>query len=271
VTGSVLPLRCSAMTRSPSASEISSARDALVASGVTGPHQSHPRADNLSKIRKLVDGDAGMAFGMSGMTEYSVEQVLRFVSDITGCSPHVSDEKVEDAIDPDRTVAAIGKAAQRLVSYARRGAGIMFATGHPTGILLHNLRVADAYERAGGKLLRPGAERSFPFEDGDARICYVGGVGCLAEGSSLEHTHSAAGMEAVLDLAPLPDAVFADHGFAGAAIERGIPTIAIMDINDPGLAVAAGAGKDTLVIPMDDNRPPHLYEPSWVLFERILE
>jgi hypothetical protein len=255
---------------SPLPGTIDAAREALVASGITGPHQSHPRADNLAKIRKLVDGNSGMAFGMSGMTSYSVAQVLQFVSDTTGCSPDASDNTVEDAIDPGRTVEAIIAAAERLVSYARRGAGVVFATGHPTGVLLHNLRVSDAFQRAGGKVLRPGAERSFPFEEGQARVCYIGGVGCLARGSSLEHTHSAVAMNAALESGPLPDAVFADHGFAGAAIERGIPTIAIMDINDPALAVATAEGRDVLVIAMDDNRPPHLYEPSWLLFEEIL-
>ena len=35
-----------------------------------------------------------------------------------------------------------------------------------------------------------------------------------------------------------PDLVFADHGFAGAAIERGVETISIADVNDPALLVA---------------------------------
>jgi hypothetical protein len=247
-----------------------SRRNALIASGITGPHQSHHRADNLSKIRKLVEGDEGMAFGMSGMTRYSVEEVLEFVAKLTGCSANITDRHSEDAIDPDLTIAAIVEAAEHLALLAREGAGLLFATGHPTGVLLHNLRVSDAYRNAGGKLLRLGEEERFPLGTGRGRICYIGGVGCLAAGSSLTHTHSPVGMEAVLDSGPWPDAVFADHGFAGAAIERGIPTIAVMDINDPALAVAAGTGKDVVVIPMDDNRSPHLYEPSWLIFEEIL-
>jgi hypothetical protein len=253
-----------------SSSGLGSARAALVAGGITGPHQSHPRGDNLSKIRKLVDGDEGMAFGMSGMTNHPVEQVLLFVSRVTGCSANIADRDVEDAIDPDLTIAAIVEAAERLEVLARRGAGVLFATGHPTGVLEHNLRVADAYRSAGGKVLRLREEESFPFGGGDARICYVGGVGCLAQGSSLQHTHSSTGMEALLESITWPDAVFADHGFAGAAIERGIPTIAIMDINDPALAVAGASGKDVIVIPMDDNRPPHLYEGSWLIFQELL-
>jgi hypothetical protein len=43
-----------------------------------------------------------------------------------------------------------------------------------------------------------------------------------------------------------------------------------MDINDPALAIAWGEGKDVTIIPMDDNRPPRLYEPSWTLFEQII-
>lgn len=84
------------------------------------------------------------------------------------------------------------------------------------------------------------------------------------------HTHSAEPMEALLAAVDPPDVVLADHGFAGAAIERGIPTIAVMDINDAALSVAWAEGKDITIVPMDDNRSPRLYEPSWRLFEQIL-
>jgi uncharacterized protein YbjT (DUF2867 family) len=57
-----------------------------------------------------------------------------------------------------------------------------------------------------------------------------------------------------------PALVVADHGFAGAAVAAGIPTVAIMDTNDPALAVVARRGADHLtVIPMDDNRPQNSY------------
>ncbi len=51
----------------------------------------------------------------------------------------------------------------------------------------------------------------------------------------------------------------ADHGFAGAAIAASIPTVAIMDTNDPALAVVARRGADLTVVPMDDNRPQNSY------------
>lgn len=244
---------------------------ALVAGGVTGPHRSHTRENNISKIRACIAGDPEGCFGLTGLTDYTEEQVIGFLGELTGCSTDIADAAPYDVIDPVRTVEGIVAAADRLRGEAAKGATLLAATGHPTGMLEHNIRVADAYRAAGGKILRPREEEKLardhrhPFE-----VRYVGGVGCLADWGSLQHTHSATAMEALLEVEPWPDVVLGDHGFAGAAIERGIPTIAIMDINDPALAIAWAADKDVVIVPMDDNRPPYLYEPSWTLFEHIL-
>ena len=243
---------------------------ALAAAGVVGPHQSHSRQNNVMKIQALVDGDDESSFGMSGMTHYSAGEVLGFLAEVTGCSPDIADAEGVDTIDPERTVAAIVAAATRLAGAAERGATLVATTGHPTGLLEHHIRVVDAYRRAGGKVLRPREDEKLALGRGRSEVRYVGGVGCLTEGASLRHTHSAAAMEALLEDEPWPDVVIGDHGFAGAAIERGIPTIAVMDINDPALAVTAAEHRDVVVLAMDDNRPPRLYEPSWLLFEEIL-
>ena len=73
-------------------------------------------------------------------------------------------------------------------------------------------------------------------------------------------------MELMLDEAA-PDLVFADHGFAGAAIERGIETISIADVNDPALLVAKAQGRTETVIVMDDNVSPDAY---WPCFQAIV-
>jgi hypothetical protein len=244
------------------------AREALVAAGIVGPHQSHSRRNNLFKIQRLASGDEEGAFGLSGVARYSVEEILGFLADVTGCARDVRVVEGVDTIDPDRTLAAIEAAALRLADEARRGGMMLVATGHPTGLLEHHMRVVEAYRRAGGKLLRLREEEKF---SGRQEVRYVGGVGCLSDGASLRHTHSPEAMEALLVSQPWPDIVIADHGFAGAAIERGIPTIAVMDINDPALAVAAAEGRDVIVIPMDDNRPARLYKPSWQIFEEVIE
>ena len=246
------------------------ARDALAANGITGRHRSHTRKDNIHKIRALLAGDADASFGLSGLQKHSPSDVLGFLAQLTGCSPDVDHLEGEDTLDPDRTVTAIVRAAERLRDEARRGATLLGVTGHPTGMLEHHMRVVDAFRAAGGKILRLREEERFPWGRRRGEVRYVGGVGCLADGASLWHTHSSAPMEALLEAEPWPDIVLGDHGFAGAALERGIPAVAVMDINDPALAVAWGEGRDVTIIPFDDNRPPRLYEPSWRIFEKVI-
>ena len=49
-------------------------------------------------------------------------------------------------------------------------------------------------------------------------------------------------MERMLDAINPPDLVLADHGFAGAAAIRRLPTVCFTDVNDPALAVAKADG-----------------------------
>ena len=247
------------------------ARDALVAGAVTGPHQSHSRRDNLIKIQALLDGDKDAAFGLDGFEKYSAQEVLSFLSELTGCSDDIEDWEGSDTLDPDKTISAIAGAAERLRDAARKGATLLVATGHPTGLLEHHMRVVDAYRAAGGKIVRLREEEKIPLGKGHGEMRYIGNVGCLSKGSSLVHTHSAEPMEAMLEVDPWPDLVLGDHGYAGAAIARDIPVIAAMDINDPALAVAWAEHPDEVsIIPFDDNRPPRLYEPSWTVFQDII-
>ena len=249
------------------------ARAGLVAAGITGPHQSHSRQNNLSHIRTMLEDDPEGSFGLSGLDRYSVGEVLGFLAELTGCSPDLEDCEGFDTIDPDRTVAALASAGRRLGQEAARGASLLAVTGHPTGMLEHHIQVVDAYRKAGGKILRLREEENLTVgKSKHAEVRYIGGVGCLADWGALKHTHSSAAMEALLEAEPWPDIVLGDHGFAGAAIERGIPTIAVMDINDPALAVAWAEGKDVLIIPMDDNRAPRTYEPAWrLLIQELAE
>lgn len=245
-------------------------RDALVAAGITGPHQSHARDANVAKIHDLLAGNPEASFGLSGIDKYSPEDVLALMAELTGCSPDIEELGEQDMIDPDRTADAIVAAARRLSEAAERGAELLAATGHPTGLLEHHMRVTDAYVLAGGKVVRPREDEKLSIGKRRVRVRYVGGVACLTDGAALQHTHGAEAMEALLETEPWPDIVLGDHGFAGAAIERDIPTVAVMDINDHALALGWAEKADVVIIPMDDNRAPRLYEPSWRLFERVL-
>lgn len=250
----------------------SRARDLLVAGGITGPHQSHSRSGNIQKIHAMLADDDEALFGLSGVRGYTAGEILGFVAGLTGCPADIADLECDDSIDPDRTIAAIVSAAERLSKEAQQEANLLVLTGHPTGLLEHHMRVVDAYRNAGGTVVCPHENERLQLtrRGRSLRVRYNGSVGCLSDGANLLHTHSAEPMEALLAAVDPPDVVLADHGFAGAAIERGIPTIAVMDINDAALSVAWAEGKDITIVPMDDNRSPRLYEPSWRLFEEIL-
>ena len=59
------------------------------------------------------------------------------------------------------------------------------------------------------------------------------------------------------------DLVVADHGFAGAAIEAGVETLSIADVNDPALIVAKAQGRTDIVVVLDDHVPPENYWPCY--------
>ena len=111
------------------------ARDDLVAAGITGPHKSHSRRNAIGKIRQIIVGDTDDTFGLSGLAEYSPEEILGFVSKLTGCSPDLASEDGYDTIDPELTIDGIVNAAKALKGFAAKGATLLIATGHPTGML----------------------------------------------------------------------------------------------------------------------------------------
>ena len=87
----------------------------------------------------------------------------------------------------------------------------------------------------------------------------------LTDGREPRHTHRPDALERMLEDVT-PDLVVADHGFAGAAIQAGVETISIADVNDPALLVAKSLGRTEHVIVMDDHVNPAAY---WPCFQAI--
>ncbi len=251
---------------------LAEAREQLIAAGITGTHRSHSRRSTLDKLEPLIAGDPDKTFGIPGLERFTPREVLSFMAELTGCSSDIECLDDDDFIDPHKTIAGVVNAAERLADHARSGGTLLAVTGHPTGMLELYIRIVDAFADAGGKVVRLREEEQLEVgrRGSHSEIRYVGSVGCLADWGSLKHTHLPHAMEALLDGRTWPDLVLGDHGFAGAAIARGIPTIAIMDINDHALAAAWAAGADVTIVPLDDNRPPGLYEPVWRLCQQIL-
>ena len=108
-------------------------------------------------------------------------------------------------------------------------------------------------------MAHPGA---IPRLDHDWSIGYLSGVGMLTDGRVPRHTHWPDAMRRML-AEERPDLVLADHGFAGAAIEVGIETLSVADVNDPALLVAKAQGRTEVVVVMDD----HVAADYWPCFQ----
>ena len=229
----------------------------LLEAGVAGTNTSHGAENNLYKIELLLEGDADHTLGMEELLQdASFEETYEAVSRQTGHPPDREETRGRGCIDPARTATGLIEAGERARAVAEAGGSFVFATGHPGALLVYYLGFARWVEELGGETLT--AEIGGRYGRG-VPLDWVGPVGALGDRASLFHTHSPNPMRDVLRELGAVDLVVADHGFAGVAIASSIPTVAIMDTNDPALAVAARRGADLTVVPMDDNRPQNSY------------
>ncbi|MDQ4145429.1 MAG: phosphatase [Actinomycetota bacterium] len=237
----------------------------LVDTRIAGPHSSHSREDNVRKAEMLASGDPKATFGLIDAAYVRAREALLAVATVAG-----SGDPGAAYIDPTATLSSAIGAADRLQRACLAGASVLVATGHPTGLLSFYGLLAQALDRLGATIIRPLDNVRIHGPDGSGRIRYLLGVGALTDGGSILHTHSPWPMEEILRSGHHIDLVVGDHGFAGAAIQAGIPTVAVMDTNDPALAVGWASGRDVSLIPLDDNRPPDLYLPlAELMIERL--
>jgi hypothetical protein len=202
---------------------------------------------------------------MPDLASATTEEGLEAVRAVTGAR-----EPGEAYIDPDATIAGVQAASAQLGEACRSGARIIVASGHPGPLLNHHAQLVEAITAAGGKVIKPGDEMGVTLAGARRIYRYLQGVGQVTDGVRGLHTHSPLPMEQVLDGGELPDLVFADHGFAGASVARGIPVIACIDTNDTALAVARARGRDVTLIPLDDGRRPDAYDVIAEMFEQEL-
>jgi hypothetical protein len=238
---------------------------AMIEARCAGPACSHDRPNVLWKIGKLVDGEPDSQFGLSGLTVFTGEEVLEMMSEEAGFEPEPWRRDGDVPIDPWRVMAACDRAGERLALAAERGERVVLATGHPAGLILLYLAVGRLLQDNGAELLRPASGLHWREMGRHREIRYLHGVAVLTDRAGTLHTHGAGPMHVILEQAR-PDLVFADHGFAGAAIEAGVDTISIADVNDPALVVAKHQGRTEIVIVMDDNVQPEGY---WPCFQTI--
>jgi hypothetical protein len=244
-------------------------RDYLVESRIAGDVAT-TREDNLTKYAMFAKRVPQAMFGLSPRGRWDRTAVLELMARVVGVDPDPGHVRGADRIDPDLTIAALDRLAERVGSVARPGARVLVATGHPAGLLPVHLAVARALSRAGTELLRPGAGWSYDTftrsGPSSREIRYVEHVAMVSNRGELNHSHSARPVRAALDAldqsgATPPDLVIGDHGWAGGAGAAGVAAVGFADSNDPALFVGEEEGDVAVSVPLDDNVAPHLYEP----------
>jgi len=225
---------------------------------------SHPLDNVLNNIRLLVEGDPDKQFGMTGLQTFSAAEVLDLVAAASGF-------EVSDAVDgpvpvdPELVLASSERVGDRLADAVRRGERVILGTGHPVGLAHLYTAVGRELRSRGVELLTP-ADGERWSDDPPRWVRYFDALAMNTDEYAPRHTHQGEPMERILRR-ERPDLVFADHGFAGAAIEQGVDAVSIADVNDPALIVASAQGRTGPVIVMDDNVSPDAY---WPCFQAIV-
>lgn len=246
-------------------------REQLIQTRIAGDVAT-PRENNLDHYSSLANGDPYYMLGLTFDQPWTFRDVLALMAKAAGVVADPGHRWGQDTIDPDRTIDALDAMADRIAAaLTQERPRLLFATGHPTGLLAVHLPLARLALECGATLLTPAEGWTYSSSGfgRPRRVRYLENVAMLDDKGAFVHTHDAAPMERML--AELgderPDLVIADHGWAGAAGEAGVPTVAFADCNDPGLFVGEAEGKIEVVVPLDDNVLPRYYAP---LTERLV-
>lgn len=223
-----------------------------------------PRDNNLAHYRRLANGDRHYWFGLELGDRWTDEQdVLAVMAERCGVNDDREYRTGQDTIDPELTVDALERMAARLRKAAAGKERVLFATGHPGGLLDVHRATAAALRAAGCEIVViPGgltADEGCVFQFADVAV--------LERGATLWHTHSPEPMKAILDGLerdgrPQPDLVVADHGWTGYAGQRGVDAVGYADSNDPALFIGESEGTVQVTVPLDDHvMDPRFYDP----------
>lgn len=236
---------------------------ALEAGAITG-EVATPRENNLDHIRRFLAGERQFDFGVELTRDWDFDSVFDLMVNRCGLRPERDFTEGVDTISTQRCIEGLGALGTAVEEVAAAGGRILFATGHPAGLMPVHMAVADWARSLGAQLVEPDGTIEVPALGGDLRR--IRGVWFWQLHGGIPHTHLTEPMERLLaELVargePAPDLVVADHGWAGRAGSAGLRTIGYADCNDPGLFVAEAQGQLEATIPLDDDVVPTLYEP----------
>jgi Phosphatase len=234
--------------------------------GLVAGWATHPLDNVRGNAQALLDHDPDKEFGLTGLQHgLTLDDILGLVETAAG-APIDRDARTGPVeIRPEPILDAAGPAGERLRKAATDGERVVLATGHPVGLAYLYHELAAWLATNGADVITPadGARWRERRLDHDWEILYWEGVAMLSDTREPRHAHWPFAMHRILE-AEQPDLVFADHGFAGAAIEDGVETISIADVNDPALLVAKAQGRTEHVLVFDDHVDPNAYWPVFI-------
>jgi hypothetical protein len=235
-------------------------------SGLVAGWATHPLDNVRGNAQLLLDHDPDKEFGMSGLQDgFDLDGILELVGDAAGAKLDHEARTGPVEIRPEPILAACRVAGERLRRACSRGERVVLATGHPVGLAYLYHELAAWMTQRGADVRTPAANARWKEArlNHDWQLVYWDKVGMLSDTREPRHTHSPDAMHEILD-AERPDLVFSDHGFAGAAIEAGVETISIADVNDPALLIARAQGRTEHVLVFDDHVDPNAYWPVFL-------
>lgn len=233
-------------------------RRSLLKSGVSGVISAHGAKKNVGSIRLLIAEDVYATFGITAVHTAVQSKIvtksiaIEIVAKSLGITPERFRQKGPGFIDPKVTTDALSRMMDAIHVAIADDKLILIATAHPGSMISYYLDIADYIRDHGGRVYQTPEPFMFaPYRWFDA----IRGVHVMTDEGILHHTHEAWSFWKFLgSLTEKPGLVIADHGYAGAAINKGILTAAIHDVDDPGIPVAEYLGETVIAIPMNDNQ-----------------
>ncbi len=247
-----------------------------------------PRENNLLHYRLLADRDPYYLLGLDPSRDWTWQSVLELMAERVGVDPDPAYRSGADTIDPQCTLDALDRYAERLATAAARRETVLFATGHPDSLAPLYQCLADALRARGCPILRAGEgweyEAAGRYGPRRLSIAYPplaaadpeaappgerpdrGDVAMLVEQGRPVHSHAARPIRATFAALAtsgraLPGLVVADHGWCGGAAQAGADAIGFADCNDPALFVGEHEGVVRVAVPLDDGLGPAAYAP----------
>ncbi|MER6734977.1 phosphatase [Streptomyces puniciscabiei] len=248
----------------------------LLAAGLAGVVGTS-REDSLRSYRLFAARDPRALIGIDPEGAWGLPELLELMAERCGVSGDSRHTSGPDVIDPERTLAGLDAFAGRIREVARRGAPVLFGTGHPQRLLGFYAGLADALSAAGCDVLTPAQGRCVDiltrFGLRTRALDYARGVGLVRRTDGGRpgcepgvHSHSPLPVRVVLEAAaadggPLPELVVGDHGWVCGAGQLGFEAIGLADTDDPAPFVGEAEGRVSVVVPVDDAVRSEYYRP----------